>query len=461
MTIGTISGTSAGHDSDEQTDHKKMRLTPLILAIATSLACLTTARAQGGDFSPVLHVNDSVITGFEMQQRLKFLQILQFPGDVQAEAEKGLIEDRLRLQAARAQGIVVTPEQIQAGMAEFAGRANLDTDKFIAAIGQGGVEPQTFRDFVRAGIAWRGVVGAKFAGHVTISEADIDRALSADYGRGAGNKVLISEIIMPAQQGGFGPVKAMADKIAAGIHSEAEFAAAARLYSVAPSRDQGGKLGWIPLSNLPAAAQDALSKLGNGQVSAPVVLGNGIGLFQMRGQRAGTDKVNPADVTVDYARFVLPAGADPAAELARLRAGAPGCDDLYRLARGLPADQLQREKLRRHAIPAGLLQVLDGLDANDMALTSVGGQASVIMLCSRNATLPDTPGPGPGAAVAAVAPVLGTTPDGDIIPSVVPGSGFGFGPSRDQIRDELANVRIGHLADAYLARLKADAFIRP
>ena len=431
-----------------------MRLTSLFLAIATSIAATSLGYAQQGDFSPVMQVNDSVITGFEMQQRIKFLQLLRFPGDIQAEAEKGLTEDRLRLQAAKAQGVSVSPDDLQAGMTEFAGRANLTLDQFLAAIAHGGVEVQSYRDFVRAGLAWRAMVGAKFGGRVTISESEIDRALSSDYGRGAGPKVLISEIILPAKQGGIGPVRALAADLTANIHSESDFAAAARRYSVAASRANGGKIDWIPISNLPGPVRAALAKLGTGQLTGPVPLPNGVGLFQMRGLKDGATTVEPADVTVDFAQFFLAPGSDSAAELARVRAGADQCDDLYRLAKGLPADQLRREKMRRGKISGAVLAALDQLDPNEMTLVKSGGGASILMLCSRNATLAAT-----GALDAAVTPEVGTAPDGEIIPSAAPGVGYGLGPSRDQVREELVGARMGQLADAYLARLKADAII--
>ena len=153
-----------------------MRLTSLIFAMAVNLMPALAAQAQDGPFSPVVRVNDSAITAYELEQRILFLQLLRFPGDIQAEAEKGLIEDRLRLATARQVGFKLTDEQIAAGMTEFASRANLDTEQFLAAIAQGGVEPETFRDFVEAGIAWRELVRGRFLPAVRVSEAEIDRA---------------------------------------------------------------------------------------------------------------------------------------------------------------------------------------------------------------------------------------------------------------------------------------------
>ena len=116
------------------------------------------ALAQDASFSPRLYVNDRAVSNFEVQQRALFLSLLRAPGDVQAEAIKGLIEDRLRSGVAKQQGLTLTAEAVTAGMNEFAARANLTGEQFIAALGQAGVAPETFRDFVSAGLIWRDVV---------------------------------------------------------------------------------------------------------------------------------------------------------------------------------------------------------------------------------------------------------------------------------------------------------------
>lgn len=138
-----------------------MRVIPFLVGLTLALVA-PLAQAQGS-FEPVITVNGRVITGYELDQRVLFLDILRVPGDHLAEAERGLIEDRLRLEAAKRDGITVTPAQLTAGMEEFASRANLPLDQFLEAIGQGGIAPETYRDFVHAGLLWREVVRARFA----------------------------------------------------------------------------------------------------------------------------------------------------------------------------------------------------------------------------------------------------------------------------------------------------------
>lgn len=428
-----------------------MRLNSLILALAIGLSPVSGAMAQS-QFSPVVRVNDSAITGFELDQRIRFLELLKFPGDIPAEAEKGLIEDRLRLAAARAVGLKLSDEQVQAGMAEFAARANLDTAQFIEAIGQGGIEPETFRDFVEAGIAWRELVRARFQGQASVTEAEIDRAISADYGRGDGPKVLLSEIILRARPGEVGRVRRIATEIAETATSEAAFAEAARTQSLAQSRDEGGRIDWIPLSNLPPQAQAAIGALGQGQVSEPVPLQGYVALFMLRGLQ-GNPELGQGQIITDYAQLALPAGAE--AEAARLRTSAATCDDLYRLT---DANAVTRAKTARSQIPGNILAELDRLDANETStnLRTQGGGILMLMLCARNATIAS-------GQIDPVVPVAADpaklTAEGEIIPSVIEGLGFGFGPPRAQVREELVNRKLAQAAEAWLAELKASAII--
>ncbi|NJM82014.1 MAG: peptidylprolyl isomerase, partial [Tabrizicola sp.] len=220
-------------------------------ALILGLGLVIPAAAQDL-YAPRLYVNDRAISEFEVQQRMLFLQVLRAPGNPEEEALKALIEDRLRLTEADRLGLKLTEEQVKAGMTEFAARANLSTEQLVAELEKVGIAAETFRDFVSAGLLWREAVRARFLGQVPISEADVDRALEASA-RPRALKVLASEIVIPLQPGQEQDAIALAERLSDEIGSEAEFAAAARRYSRAPTASRGGQLDWVPLANLPAA----------------------------------------------------------------------------------------------------------------------------------------------------------------------------------------------------------------
>lgn len=427
------------------------RLPALCLAALLALGMPQgAALAQGSPYAAALYVNDRAISNYEIDQRARFMALLRAPGDPRTEAEKGLIEDRLRLDAAKQAGIRVAPDQIKNGMTEFASRANLTAEQFVQALGQGGVEAATFRDFVEAGIAWREVVRAKYGEKLTVSDADIDRELSVTENRGAGPRILVSEIILP-MTGKYGHLATRrARELSEGGLSQAEFAGFARKYSSAPSRDAGGQIGWIPLTNLPMEVRGALMQMRPGEITQPVRVPEGIAIFQLRGLKEGSDKIDPGQITVDYAEFLIPGGnsAEARAEAARILGRADSCNALYTAARGLPANQLQRKSQPLRSVPRDVATELAKLDENEASTAIVRGNALVLlMLCKRTAT------------EALDSPAAKGAPDPQA-PRINEDAGFAKGPSRDAVRAELLNRKISDAADAYLAELQADALIR-
>ena len=87
-------------------------------ALALALVVGQSAAAQNL-FAPVARVNDEVITGYEVQQRQRFMQLIGAPGTDTNSVIDSLIDDRLRGQVLDQAGLEVTPEGIQSGMAEF------------------------------------------------------------------------------------------------------------------------------------------------------------------------------------------------------------------------------------------------------------------------------------------------------------------------------------------------------
>ncbi len=404
-----------------------MRVITLLLALLALIAPTAPAAAQGNPFGPVIMVNDLGITGFELEQRRLFLELLHAPGNLAKEAEKALISERLQMQAAKLAGISLNAEQVKAAMEEFAARADLTADQLIVELAAVGIEPQTFRDFVEAGSTWREVVRARFAGRVTISEAEIDHALSPLSDRGRGTRVLFSEIVLPAPAGQEEQAKAIADQIAQ-LHGEAAFADAAKQVSASASRDQGGRLDWMALDTMPAPLRAALEPLAPGEASAPVPLQGAIAVFMLRAiDENGAVTAMPQ--TIDYAQFLIPGGhgAEALAEAEKVRARANSCGDLYAVAKGLPETRLLRETRPQGAIPADLARELARLDAGE-ASTALerDGNLIFLMLCNRARVLPT------GTAA----------------------------PSRAEVANALINERLAAYAEGYLADLLARAIIR-
>ena len=92
----------------------------LLASLLVLLGLGTPVAAQSSQFSPRLMVDDKIITNYEYDQRLRFMTLLNAPGDLPKEAERTLIEDRLRLIAADRQDLRLTEAQITAATTALA-----------------------------------------------------------------------------------------------------------------------------------------------------------------------------------------------------------------------------------------------------------------------------------------------------------------------------------------------------
>lgn len=401
-----------------------MRSITALLAAATFAMALAGQAPAQGLFAPAITVDGQVITGYELEQRARFLTLLNAPGNVQETARTQLTEERLKLAAARLQGFEATEELIQEGMAEFAARAQLTTEEFIKAIEARGVDENTFRDFIIAGQAWREVVRVRFGGRVNASEDEVDRFL-ASSNNGANVRVLLSEIIMPAPPQQIEAVRARADRISQ-ITTIGAFAAEARRYSAAPTRGAGGRLPWRNLTELPPALRPIILGLAPGEVSDPLPIPNAIALFQLRAIEE-TDYQTPDYAAIEYATYAIPGGRTDAAiaEAQKIAGQSDRCDDLYGIAKGEDPGRLIRESKKPDEIETDIAIELSKLDPGEVSytLTRANGQALLlVMLCGRTPQIAED-------------------------------------ASREDIALGLRNRRLEQLADSYLAQLKADARI--
>jgi peptidyl-prolyl cis-trans isomerase SurA len=401
-------------------------------------ASMATAQ-EGGLFSPRMVINGQTVTNFEMEQRMMFLRALRAPGDPEKEAMKALMRDRLGAQAAKDLGISVTAEQVKTGMEEFASRANLNAEQFTAALGQEGIAPETFRDFVANGLLWREVVRSKFGQQIRISDAQIDRAL-AENAKTPQVQVLLSELIIPVQGDAVSPVLDQARAIKAETGSDASFAAAARQYSAAPSAGRGGRLDWIPITNLPPAIAQKVLTLSPGEVSDPIVVPEAVVLFQLNGI-SDLESAMPAQVEVEYAQFALPPNLDPAT----IRQQADDCGGLYPLARGLPVEQLRVTKQMMGAVPQDIALELAKLDPGESVLRGRGSYNELLMLCLRTGI----PEPDPNAAEIPVTTEESDAAEAADEPLV----------DREAVRNELGNQQLTAMAEAFMEELRSEAII--
>jgi peptidyl-prolyl cis-trans isomerase SurA len=347
---------------------------------------------------------------------LAFLQVLQQKGDLEKRAMEDLIADRLQMDAAKSLGVNVGDQEVGAGMAEFASRANMSADDFIKTIGEAGIEPQTFRDFVKAGIVWRALLRAKYAGRLKVTDAEVDRRIAQGGASGGNLRALLAELVLPDD--GTSDVMALAVRIRGNMKTPTDFSNAARIFSKGKTAGDGGVLGWIDTTTLPPPVATALAGLKAGDITEPVALQGAVAIYLLSDQSQAAGDAKGA-AQVDYAVFQPAAGQD----LTKVQGQATDCAGLDVAARGLPQEALQRQTVAEAAAPTALRGVLAGLDAGESAIVAgAGGANALVMVCAR------------------------------IPQSLVPAS-------RDDVHTAMVNEKLALLSISYLQELRAQAII--
>ncbi len=394
-----------------------------LVALSLILLTLSPLHAQNL-FAPVAYVNDKVVTAYELDQRARMLEVLGGSAARQ-DVLNTLIDERLKEQETERVNLELTDEMVAQGIAEFAARGDLQPEQFLALMGRNGVSAQTVRDFVGSGLVWREYARGRFASKAQVTEDEIDRALQ-NNGPSGGLRVALSEIFLPARTPEeTAQSEALAKQIAA-RPSISAFAAAARQYSVAPSKEKSGRMDWTAIGDLPPPLRSAVLSLKPGEITRTFSTGNAIGFFQLRAL-AETDAPTPPADAIEYAAYYIAGGRSEAAlkRAAEVKASVDTCDDLYGIAKGEPESVLQIDTLPAGDIPTDVAVELSKLDPGEVstALTRADGQTLVfLMLCGRS---------------------YAAQADAD----------------RDAIRSQLQSQRIGALADSYVSQLRADATI--
>ena len=331
------------------------------LVITSSLAAAQTAPAPPPAAAPaaaptppppppisesvVTTVNDDLITTYDVVQRMRLLIVTSgiqpnetnLP-DIQREAVRSLIDERLEMQDLREEGktqkfnLIASDSEVDDELSDIARSNNTSSTQLLANLAAQGVGGDTFRDQLRAEISWRGWIRGRYGQHLTVGDDQIkafQKRLEAEAGK---PQYQISEVFIDAARaGGIAQAEQGASQLIGELQKGAPFAAVARQFSNSPSAANGGEVGWISTGEMAPEIDQALQNLRPGQLSAPIPVKDGVYILLLKDRRAGgsTMVVNLKQVAIALPKT---ASDDQVAaartKLEALRPKLSGCDNL-------------------------------------------------------------------------------------------------------------------------------------
>ncbi|MBO0765464.1 MAG: peptidylprolyl isomerase [Hyphomicrobiaceae bacterium] len=94
------------------------------------------------------------------------------------DAQEDLIEEHLKVQAAKKLGIEVSDDEVKALVTDLAGRNKMNYDQFAQHVKGMGVDISTMSERFRAQKAWRDLIARRYSAQISVTQRDVDRVLS-------------------------------------------------------------------------------------------------------------------------------------------------------------------------------------------------------------------------------------------------------------------------------------------
>jgi peptidyl-prolyl cis-trans isomerase SurA len=303
------------------------------------------AAPSGLEEGVVVTVNDEMISSYDVVQRMRLLIVTsgiqpteQNLPDIQREAARSLVDERLEMQELRTEGksqkfdLIASDAEVNDELAEIARGNNTSADQLLAQLAAQGVGADTFRDQLRAEISWRGWIRGRYGSRVVVGDDQIkayQKRVEAESGK---PQYQITEVFIDAARAGGMPAATQgAAQLVSQIQKGAPIAAVARQFSNTPSAANGGDVGWISTGEMPPEVDQALAQLRPGQLSPPIPVKDGVYIIYLRDKRAGG---GATIVNLKQAAIALPKTAtaeqvaEATAKLDALRPRLNGCDNL-------------------------------------------------------------------------------------------------------------------------------------
>ena len=355
---------------------------------ALILAFMSPVLAQGS-FSVAYRVNESVISNYDIDQRVKLLRALSSASNsnLRQTAIDALIDDRLKAQAARNFGIAVDEASLARAITSYAEQRNMSPQQLMSRMRGAGVARESFEEFLSVSLMWRTILRLRFGDQAAPSEIDLNAQLNT-YAISSASTIQLGEIVLPYQERGQDATVALATQIVSQLRGGESFAKLAREYSRSRTAENGGVIGWVSPNRLPPQIGAAVRGLSRGGVADPIYIPTGVVIIMVLDARSVSRQIEiPVSVNLTYAELVIPyadGGASAALTQAnRVRRSLDGCRGLTSRAAEFGNGSGVFGPVALNAVDTDIGLNLARLDPRESTVLQGTNALRVLVLCDR------------------------------------------------------------------------------
>ncbi|WP_171841640.1 SurA N-terminal domain-containing protein [Blastochloris viridis] len=157
-----------------------------IVCLGAAVMAGACALASPASAQVVALVNGEPITTLDVAHRTRLLTLInqgRTPG--RKDVVEELVDERLKLREAAKFGAVPADSEVDTAFANVAGRARMSADQFSQMLNAQGSNARSFKNRLRADIAWNGLVRARYKVVAQVGDKDVAVALDARKQSGA------------------------------------------------------------------------------------------------------------------------------------------------------------------------------------------------------------------------------------------------------------------------------------
>ncbi|HEY1610044.1 MAG TPA: peptidylprolyl isomerase [Paraburkholderia sp.] len=276
-------------------------------------------------------VNDGVITQRELNERVELImhrlqqQSAPLPpvDQMRAQVLNQMVLERIQLQKAKEDGITVDDTAVQRTLQRLAQANQMDLATYQARIVAEGVPWTTFTNDARTELTLSRLREKEVDSRISVSDAEVANYIASQRGPNAGlsNDLRFEHILLKAPrnapQADIEAAQKKADELLKEAESGSKFESLAKSNSQAPDAKNGGDMGFLAPSKLPAEFVTAASTLRPGEVSPSVIrTDDGFEVLRLVERRPGqgTSADAPKLVQTHVRHILLRVGDDAASE---------------------------------------------------------------------------------------------------------------------------------------------------
>jgi len=295
----------------------------------------------------VIMLSELRVEASKIHMRLKQKGVSPMPNNaaIQKQAFESLVVTKLQLAEATRLGIEADEETVSRAINAIAKNNQMTVPELREALQAEGMDFDEFRRTMSEEIVVRHLRNREVTNRIQVTKSEIDSYLERSGGSDGRTAVHLL-YIMIAPPDGASPAqreegRIQASKVVDRLHAGEDFRTVAQQVSQGQNALQGGDLGWISINSVPPLLQPYVAKMSAGEIQGPISAGRGFHIIKLEEVRSTSTTI----VRQTHARHILlrtnevTSDEDARQRLAQLRERIIHGDDFEALARSNSDDK--------------------------------------------------------------------------------------------------------------------------